>query len=194
MNLEDILSPLTLVSTDIIKWQRKFLFESNVEFTLAQDAVMCGCVYVYVRVCKPLTDDVHLAEVQADFGEGGDASNRVVSPTIAVLSSGAVGWTLGGVIEPGKHTHTHTWYLSSTLHFHGIPSFTDRIRCWESVGFCNETGFSHCYPAPCLPEAKDLWKILSFSRRQGDVLLWSLCLHSCTVDLRREGWRRMRRW
>lgn len=78
------------------------------------------------------SDDVHLAEVQADFGEGGDAGGSVVSPTVTVFSSGAVGRTLGGVVEP---------------------------------------------------EAKDLRKILPFSRRQGDVLLWSLCLHSCTVDL-----------
>ncbi len=51
MNLEDILSQLTLVSMDIIKWQRKFLFESNVEFTLAQDAAVCACVCVRVCVC-----------------------------------------------------------------------------------------------------------------------------------------------
>lgn len=58
-------------------------------------------------VCEKLTDDVHLAEVQAHFGEGGDAGGRIVSPTVTVFSSGAIGWTLGGVIEPGKHTHIH---------------------------------------------------------------------------------------
>lgn len=72
-----------------------------------------------------LTDDVHLAEVQADFGEGGDASSGVVSPTVAVFSSGAVGRTLGGVIEPGKHTCTGC--LSSALRFRGISSFTEKI-------------------------------------------------------------------
>lgn len=53
-----------------------------------------------------LTDDVHLAEVQTDFGEGGEASGSVVSSTVTVLSSGTISWTLGGVIEPGN-THTH---------------------------------------------------------------------------------------
>lgn len=61
---------------------------------------------------EPLTDDVHLAEVQADFGEGGDAGSSVVSSTVTILSSRAIGWTLGGVIEPGKHT----------LHFNVISS------------------------------------------------------------------------
>lgn len=63
---------------------------------------------------EPLTDDVHLADVQADFGEGGDAGGGVVSSTVTILSSGAIGWTLGGVIEPGKHT----------LHFNVFSSVT----------------------------------------------------------------------
>lgn len=79
--------PLTLMSTDIIKWQRKFLFESNVELTLAQDAIACVCLCMSSAVCMcmgPLTDDVHLADVQTDFGESGDASSGVVSPTVTV--------------------------------------------------------------------------------------------------------------
>lgn len=43
---------------------------------------------------------------------------------------------------------------------------------------------SPCYPVGGSPEAKDLRKILLFSSCQGDVLLWSLRLHSCTIDLR----------
>lgn len=58
----------------------------------------CYCTCALVRVLEPLTDDVHLADVQADFGEGGDASSGVVSPTVTVFSSGAIGWTLCGVI------------------------------------------------------------------------------------------------
>lgn len=69
------------------------------------------CVFVcairFLRVYEPLTDDVHLAEVQADSGERGDASSGVVSPTVTILSSGVIGWTLSGVVESGKHTHTH---------------------------------------------------------------------------------------
>lgn len=57
---------------------------------------MCVCVY------EPLTDDLHLAEVQPDFGEGGDAGSGVVSPTVTVLPPGAISRTLGGVIEPGS--------------------------------------------------------------------------------------------
>lgn len=59
---------------------------------------MCVCVW------RPLTDNVHLAEVQADFGESGDTGGGVVPPTVTVLSPGAVGGTLCGVIEPAKHT------------------------------------------------------------------------------------------
>ena len=44
-----------------------------------------------------LTDDVHLAEVQADLGEGGQAGGGVVPATLTVLLSGAVGRTLGWV-------------------------------------------------------------------------------------------------
>lgn len=134
--------------------------------------------------CGQLTDDVHLAEVQADFGEGGDASSTVVSSTVAIFSSRAIGWTLGGVIEPGK-TRLPNKLDILTLHFHGISSFTENITLpgvrWS---FCNENGF--LLLSSCLPEAKDLWKILPFTRRQGDVLPRSLCLHSSTEDLRRK--------
>ena len=60
------------------------------------------CVFVRVtrslRVFEPLTDDVHLADVQTNFGEGCEASGCVVSPTVTVFPSGAIGWALGGVI------------------------------------------------------------------------------------------------
>lgn len=84
---------------------------------------------------EPLTDDVHLAEVQADFGEGGNASSSVVSPTVTILSSGVIRWTLGGVVEPGKNTHTHTntRYLSSTLHLHYWNFFIYRENTLHTV-------------------------------------------------------------
>lgn len=63
----------------------------------------------------------------------------------------------------------------------------DRNTARSQLDFCNETGCSHCDPYSCLPEAKDLRKILPFACRQGDVLLWRLSLHSCTVDLRKKG-------
>lgn len=63
---------------------------------------MCVCV------CLPLTDDVHLAEVQPHFREGGDTGGTIVPSTVTIFSSGAIGRTLGGVIEPGKHAHTYT--------------------------------------------------------------------------------------
>lgn len=54
----------------------------------------------------PLTNDLHLAEVQPDFGEGGDAGSGIVSSTVTVLPPGAISRTLGGVIEPGSQiTH-----------------------------------------------------------------------------------------
>lgn len=82
-------------------------------------------------------------------------------------------------------THTHA---KDTLASIGIYSFTEEEKKTElGVSWlCNETG-SYCYPFGCLPETKDLWKILPFTGCQGDVLLWSLCLHSCTVDLRKKG-------
>lgn len=145
---------------------------------------VCACLCVHaawlLRTYEPLTDDVHLAEIQADFGEGGDAGSGVVSSTVTVLSSGAVVWTLGGVIEPGKHTS----------HFNTISPVavrkTNRALWWNRL-------FLFFCPVSCLPEAKDLWKILPFSRCQSDVLLWSFCLHSCTVDLKKKIQRKRRR-
>lgn len=87
-------------------------------------AMSSCCLHVY----EQLTDDVHLAEVQADFGEGGDAGGSVVSPTVTVLSSGAIGWTLGGVVEPEKHTHTlaqlYTWVEFLHLQKTTLPGVT----------------------------------------------------------------------
>ena len=58
----------------------------------------------------PLTDDLHLAEVQPDFAEGGEASGGVVPSTVAVLSSAQVGWALGRVDQPGV-TQTSHWFI-----------------------------------------------------------------------------------
>lgn len=54
-----------------------------------------------MRVCT-LTDDVHPSQVKADLGEAGEAGGGVVPTTVALFSSGAIGWTLRGVIEPVK--------------------------------------------------------------------------------------------
>lgn len=77
-------------------------------------------------------------------------------------------------------THTH----DPLVHFYTfiyrqwmLPRVT-----WVFVMKQTGSGFS----VSCLPEAKDLRKILPFSHLQGDVFLWTLCLHSCTVDLRRK--------
>ena len=66
------------------------------------------CLCVRACVCEPLTDNVHLADVQPHFREGGDAGSGVVPSTVTIFSSGAIGRTLGGIIQPGEHTHTHT--------------------------------------------------------------------------------------
>lgn len=129
---------------------------------------MCVCVR------RPLTDNVHLAEVQADFGESGDTGGGVVPPTVTVLSPGAVGGTLCGVIEPAKHTDAIS------------PVTVVKILPTAVLFTMKRTKRSFFFFFILLPEAEDLRKILPFSRRQGDVLLWSLCLHSCAVDLREE--------
>lgn len=56
---------------------------------------------MFLRVCT-LTDDAHPSQVKADLGEAGEARGGVVSPTVTVFSSGAVGWALRGVVEPEK--------------------------------------------------------------------------------------------
>lgn len=81
------------------------------------------------RECGPLTDDVHLADVQTDLREGGDASSCVVSPTVTVFSSGAIGGTLGGIIEPGIFFHLQKQENNAMNHFDCVEKQLSLVSC-----------------------------------------------------------------